>query len=691
VSTGEQVIVTEPIAPAEPSERVLAERALNGLCQIGVGLAIWVGYLLITHAVAIGRSSADARGRALLEFEHRLHIDFELACNRWLIHQPLLGWLSAWEYATTYIATTFAVLGWLWWRRPGSYPWARNTLALSTLLALACFWQWPTTPPRLLAGSGFADVVARYHPVLSWGGGAVASSADQYAAMPSLHVGWAVWVTVVCLRARATRLGYSLAALHLVVTTVVVITTGNHYVLDVAAGGAIVAIAAGGEWIRTVAAKRWRSARAAKVAAADEFFLHVETGTVQQPVGGFVLLDLDAADGPLDLARFRRLFAERISGMPRFGQRLLPARWWRHARWQTVPVDLDRHVAEHRLPAGGGLPALVEFVSRLAELELPRDRPMWRLWYLPDVAPGRAGAVAVMHHAIADGLGVVDILRQLFEPTLPAPDLSGIRTPSRPAQAALAVLGIGQLALDGTADPLPFSAPLSGRRTFRCALTPLDPVLQLARHTGTRVTDVLLAATGEALAQQECRSGQRLRAAVPVTTRVPAPPGTGRTAQPGNLTAALRLDVPLTPMAPLDRLRAVHRAAEPRRRSARPFGAAAVVRLLGVLPPALHRLAARGVYRGRHFTAIVSNMPGPSVRLSLAGAPIQDVYPILPLAERVPLAVGSLGWAGQFCVSITADADRLPAADTLARRIVDAIEKMQAEAGIPLDAGRAAR
>lgn len=667
-------------------EWLLRERSLDGLRQIGVGLAIWAGYLLITRTVSVGIGSSDARGRTLLAAERWLHLDIELVCNRWLAGQPVLGWLAAWEYATTYIATTFAVLGWLWWRRPKSYPWARNTLVGSTLLALVCFWQWPTTPPRLLAGSGFIDIVANNHPVLSWGGGAVASSADQYAAMPSLHVGWAVWVTVVSLRAGATRLGYSLASLHLLITVAVVIATGNHYVLDVAAGAAIVAIAVGEERIRTVATRRWRAAREdGRVAAADEFFVHVETETVQQPVGGYVLLDLGEADGEVSLARFRELFAERLPAMPRFSQRLVPGGWWRHARWQTVPVDLDRHVLEHRLPDGGGHPALVEFVSRLTEQQLDFDRPMWRLWFVPNVADRQAGAVAIMHHAIGDGLGVVDILRQLFEPALPQPDLSGVRTPPLTVRAGLAAFGIGQLALDGRADRLPYTAPLSGTRTFRSALTPLEPVLELARRTGTRVTDVLLAATGEALSQLECRSvgRRRLRAAVPVTTRAPAPPGTGRLAQPGNLTAALRLDVPLAVMAPLDRLRAVHRAAEPRRRSARPFGAAAVVRLLGLLPAGLHRLAARGVYRGRHFSAIVSNMPGPSVPLSLAGAPIRDVYPVLPLAEQVPLAVGSLGWAGQFCVSVTADAERLPAAGTLANRIVDAIEKMQAAAGLP--------
>jgi hypothetical protein len=420
------------------------------------------------------------------------------------------------------------------------------------------------------------------------------------------------------------------------------------------------------------------------VAAADEFFLQVETATVQQPVGGFVLLDLAEADGTVDLARLRRVVADRLPAMPRFSQRLVPAGRWRHARWQTVPVDLDWHVAEHRLPPGGGLPALLDFASGLAELRLAGDRPMWRLFFVPEVAERRAAAVTIMHHAIGDGLGVVDILRQLFEPALPPPELPEPRIPPAPVRGALAVLGIGQLAFDRRADRLPYGRPLSGRRHIGCAVTPLQPVLELARRTGARATDVLLAATGEALAQLECRGldGSRLRAAVPVTTRIPAPPGTGRPAQPGNLTSAVRLDVPLAAMPPLDRLAAVHTAAEPRRRSARPLGAAAVIRLLGVLPPPLHRLAARGVYRGRHFTAIVSNMPGPSVRLSLAGAPIRDAYPILPLAERVPLAVGSLGWAGRFCVAVTADAERLPAAGTLAQRIVEAIEKMQAEAGL---------
>src|SRR6185437_1590377 len=156
-------------------------RTADGLRQLGLGLLVWAGYLLITHSTKVDLASAAARGRTLLDWERRLHLDVELAANRWLADQQVLGWLAAWEYATTYILTTFAVLGWMWWRRPGEYRWARNVLLYSTLVALICFWRFPTTPPRLLDHRYF-DIVAAHHPVLSWGGGTVASTADQYAA-----------------------------------------------------------------------------------------------------------------------------------------------------------------------------------------------------------------------------------------------------------------------------------------------------------------------------------------------------------------------------------------------------------------------------------------------------------------------------------------------------------------------------
>jgi len=443
---------------------------------------------------------------------------------------------------------------------------------------------------------------------------------------------------------------------------------------------------AAGALSRLRSARSRAANRGQRMRPEDEFFLLVETATVQQPVGGFILLELADGRSP-DLAAVRALVRERIEFMPRFQQRMREPTPWRHARWCPVEVDLDAQVREHVLAGAGGHQALAGFVSRLAEQRLDRSRAPWQLWFVPNVGPGEAAAVAILHHCVGDGLGVMDILRALFEPLLPAPDLSGVPVPSVVLRAVLPVLGIAQLATDGRVDPLPFTARLSGQRTFCFASTALPPVRELARRTGARVTDVLLAATGSALAELECRDsgGSKLRAAVPISTRLPAPPGTGRRAEPGNLTSAVRLDVPLAPMDPLQRLRNVQAAGRARLRSARPFGSSAVIRLLGLLPPVLHRPAARSLYNGRHFTAIVSNMPGPSVRLAFAGAPVNDVYPIIPLAEQVPLGVGALGWAGRYCVSVSADAQRLPMAQTLADRIVQAIERMQVEAGLVVE------
>ncbi len=656
-------------------------RALHGLGQIAAGLLIFGVYLAVAHIPHFDLAAANARGHGLLQAEQWLEIDAERAANRWLAGQPVMAVLAAWEYAVTYVVTTFAVLGWVWWRRQRDYPWARNTLLWTTLAAIACFAAWPTTPPRLLHGSGFSDIVAIHHPFLSWGSGAVSAGANQFAAMPSLHVGWAVWVTAVSLRVRAAPLGNGLAVLHVVVTVAVVMATANHYLLDVVGGAMIAGLAVGAEQLRAGRASRDRGER---VAAPDEFFLHVESATVQQTVGGFVILDTGHTAKPPELADFRRLLARRIDGMPRFRQRLRPAGRWRHAQWVPADVDLGWHVREYRLAGRGGRDALAEQVSRLAERQLDRSRPLWQIWFVPNVGPAEAAVVAIVHHAVADGLGVVDTLRQLFDPLLPEPDLSGIRQPPRPLRAVATMTGLIQLAADGGADQLPFVLPLSGRRRYRFAATPLAPVRELARSAGCRVTDVLLAALGQALAEVLAARGAAtedrwLRAAVPLTTRPPAPAGTGRRAEAGNRTTALRLDVPLGQMPPLERLRRVSAGARARHRSGRGMAAALVMRLMGILPPAAHRLAARGVYTGRHLTAIVSNMPGPVVGLSMAGAPVRDTYPILPLADRVPLGVGTLGWAGWFCLAVITDPAALPEADVLAARIIEVVEQMQQE------------
>jgi membrane-associated phospholipid phosphatase len=122
----------------------------------------------------------------------------------------------------------------LWF--PQLYRSARNSLALTNCVGMLVFVLLPVMPPRLLPHAGFIDSVA----VAGYGiehGGPVEPA--QFAAMPSLHLAWAMWVAVVLFAMLKGRARRSLVFIYPALTTVAVIATGNHYILDVVAGIAV--------------------------------------------------------------------------------------------------------------------------------------------------------------------------------------------------------------------------------------------------------------------------------------------------------------------------------------------------------------------------------------------------------------------------------------------------------------------
>jgi diacylglycerol O-acyltransferase len=678
----------------------VSDRWKSGLHEVSVGLAVFAVYLVCTHGLAEPRRISDGNGLRLLSFEQWAGIDVERPLNVLLREHHTLGALLAWEYATTYVIGTFGVVGVLWWRRSPLYAWARNTLIFMTLIAVVCFALWPTTPPRLLPGENYTDIVAIHHPPMTWGTSVVAAGGDQFAAMPSLHIGWVAWIVAVAIRSRSRTLVKLLCFLHLLLTGYVVIATGTHYVVDIAGGLLLIPPALLLERFRVehrARAERRPGGRARsrhadqpgprrrhpKVAAEDVFFLYVESTEVPQQVGGVGLLDVSAGAPSVD--DVRALMAERLPRLPRLGQRISPHGSARRPRWVDEPeVDLSWHVRETTLPAPGGRLALEEFVGRLAAGTLDRDRPLWQMWLVRGVGPGEDALVVLLHHVIADGLGVIDILRNILEPQLPSATGDVPRGPGRVARAAAGTVGLIQLGLDGAAPTISITGPMRGDRVFRTIALPLDRVRDLAKASGVRVTDVLLAIVGDAVGEVLVRRGEKtegkaLRVAVPVSLRPPAPAGQGRSAVPGNRTAGLRLDVPVDPRPARDRLVAVHRAAERRRRSGREIASTGVIRAMGLLPPPVQARAARWTYRARFFGSIVSNMPGPSVRLSFAGAPLREVYPLLPLAAGVPLAVGALSWSGRLYVSLTAEPHLVPEAHDLGIRLGHAFERLESD------------
>lgn len=194
-------------------------------------------------------TTAVDHGLGILHLEQRLNIDFETPLNDIFTAHKLIGIPADFAYASLHYVVTPAILIWLWKRhRAADYRLMRTWLLVSTLIGLVGFTLMPTCPPRLLeAGHGFVDTMAQYSSYGWWGGEASAPRGlggltNQYAAMPSLHVGWALWCGVVLWRhgrsvwAKAVAIGYPLTI------AIVVMGTANHYFLDAVAGAAVMGV-----------------------------------------------------------------------------------------------------------------------------------------------------------------------------------------------------------------------------------------------------------------------------------------------------------------------------------------------------------------------------------------------------------------------------------------------------------------
>ncbi|GGO36808.1 phosphatase PAP2 family protein [Streptomyces lasiicapitis] len=145
-------------------------------------------------------------------------------------------------YATVHFPATLAFLVWLYARRPRHYVWARRILAALTAAALALHLGFPLAPPRLLDAAHLVDTAQVYGPSVYAAKPATDSMANQFAAMPSLHFGWALMVAVGLIVATSSRWRW-LWLLHPLFTLLVIVGTANHYWLDAVAATALLGIA----------------------------------------------------------------------------------------------------------------------------------------------------------------------------------------------------------------------------------------------------------------------------------------------------------------------------------------------------------------------------------------------------------------------------------------------------------------
>jgi PAP2 superfamily len=219
--------------------RWLSVRHSLGL-EAALVVTLYGGYELARGLVVGNTKEADRHAGQLVALERSLHLFAEGKVQHAADALPGLAGLLGVAYLTLHLAVTAVVLLWLHQRRPTAFPFVRTTLLVASALALVGFLAYPIAPPRL-AGVGIADTVSNGHINLNHG--LVSSLYNPYAAVPSMHVGYALIVAISLLRYGRGRLIRTLATLYPAFVLLVVVATGNHFFLDAAAGALVATLA----------------------------------------------------------------------------------------------------------------------------------------------------------------------------------------------------------------------------------------------------------------------------------------------------------------------------------------------------------------------------------------------------------------------------------------------------------------
>jgi hypothetical protein len=220
--------------PARLRPRALPELAL----VVGMFLIYKLGRLVADGHV--GRSFNNAK--KVWDFERWADLPNEAHLQHLMMHGDTVIKFANIYYAWVHFPVTVALLLWLYIYRPAHYVPIRRLMAVVTGMALAVHMLFPLAPPRMVAAFHMIDTAAVYGPSV-YGPPQSDTLSNQYAAMPSLHVGWALIVSLGFILSTRSKWRW-LWTLYPIATFAVVVGTANHYWLDGLIGCALVAFVA---------------------------------------------------------------------------------------------------------------------------------------------------------------------------------------------------------------------------------------------------------------------------------------------------------------------------------------------------------------------------------------------------------------------------------------------------------------
>jgi hypothetical protein len=209
-----------------------------------IAAGYWL-YSLGRNAVPERVFAATRHGLHVADLQRALGVDWDWTLNRAVAAREWLAQLFDYDYATLHFVVTPAVLVWLFARHPSVYRGARTVLVSTTVLGLAVFFLYPVAPPRLLPQLGYVDTVVTFHTWGSFADPQIAEKSNQYAAMPSLHMAWALWCGIAIFLLARRPWARALGVLYPCSTLLVILGTANHFLLDAVGGAFALAVGFG--------------------------------------------------------------------------------------------------------------------------------------------------------------------------------------------------------------------------------------------------------------------------------------------------------------------------------------------------------------------------------------------------------------------------------------------------------------
>jgi hypothetical protein len=241
-------------------ERVLPQGWLDVVRQVSLFALAYLAYRFVRGLVEGDANAAFAHARDLISLERTLHVFVEPSIQAWASGSHFVMVISSWLYVNAQTSVTVAALVYLYLRHNRSFYFVRNMFMIAMAIALVGYAAFPTAPPRFMPEWGFVDTVADItHVQVDHASASLNALTNLYAAVPSMHVAFALMIGWTLARLVRWRIVSVLWLLYPFLIAFVIVVTANHFIIDALLGALTAGVSAyAASWLARARPNVWR-------------------------------------------------------------------------------------------------------------------------------------------------------------------------------------------------------------------------------------------------------------------------------------------------------------------------------------------------------------------------------------------------------------------------------------------------